>query len=451
MRGMIQLRLLRHPLTRSVRRLGHGALNSVCMAFLLAGLTGCGTGTSTPEQQVEQEWSPSSASGENLPARTAGRDHHQNESNIELVSSETEPGAELTKGSAEWLLMEIAHLRSAPLDLIRQPVPGKPGQFEQVRLTPEQTAEEQIRRLEKTVELAMQAISKTHRDETASQFFNNAVHYLSDARLQLALAGNQEQGQLLDENAEALFARDATSFAAIDAASHVVELTHAMAERHAQEDPQWAMAFARQARLFAERFPQETSRAAVNVIAAGRLCERLGLDEEARSSLAVIDQIAPNSPYSEQVAGSLRRLRLPGQPLTEFGGSTFDGSFTSIDRFHGKNLIIAFWASNSAEFREDLPAIKSLVAQSQGQMAVVGVNLDRDARAVERFIQETGLDWKSIFYSDPEKRGSRNVIARHYGIINVPEYWLVDAQGIVRSIHLNAARLDQDVATALAR
>lgn len=415
---------------------------------LLLGLAGCGK-SSAPPAQTEQAWVPEPTATDQLPARPA-RQEQVSPSGIELASAESTAPPRPAKGSAEWLLMEIAHLRNAPVDLVRQPIPGKGGEYEQVRLTLEQSAEEQIRRYEKIVELAMQAISKTHEDAAASQLFSSAVHYLSDARMQLALSGNKEQGQLLDENAEALFTRDPTSFAAIDAASHLVDLTHTLADRHAQESPEWAVAFARQTRLFAERFPQETSRAAVNAIAAGRLCASLHLDEEAEACLAVIDRIAPDSPYSEQVAGSLRRLRLPGQVLTEFGGSTFDGSFTSIERYRGKSVLIAFWASNSEEFRRDYPQIQALLDRSSERMTAIGVNLDRDEHAVERFLEETGLNWKNVFYSDPEKRGSRNVIARYYGVINVPEYWLVDAQGVVRSIHLDVANLEQQVSKALA-
>lgn len=415
---------------------------------ILLGLTGCGE-PAAPPAQAETPWTPEPTAPDQLPARPPRREAASS-SGIELVSAENAPGQRPTKGSSEWLLMEIAHLRNAPVDLVRQPIPGKNGEFEQVQLTPEQAAQEQIRRHEKVVELAMEAISKTHENAEAAQLFNSAVHYLSDSRLQLALAGNKEQGQLLDENAEALFHRDPTSFAAMDAASHMLDLTHTLADRHAQESTDWAIAFARQSRLFAERFPQEASRAAVNAIAAGRLCERLQLDEEAEACLAMIDRIAPDSPYSEQVAGSLRRLRLPGQVLTEFGGSTFDGSFTSIERYRGQTLLIAFWASNSEEFRRDYSRLQALLDRSGGRITAVGVNMDRDEHAVERFLQESGMKWKNVFYSDPEKRGSRNVIARHYGVINVPEYWLVDANGVVRSIHLDVNRLEQQVTEALA-
>jgi len=433
----------------SLRKWPFPALPLLLSSSLLV-TAGCGN-TPAPETQGELQPVPQPAQPVFVTSPPSPGKNSQAQASIQLASAEHPAGERPEEGSAEWLLMEIAHLRNAPVDLVRQPVPGKNGEYEQVRLTPEQAAQEQLRRHEKTVELAIQAISKTHENPQAAPFFNSAVHYLSDARLQLALAGNKEQTQLLDENAEALFTRDPTSFAAMDAASHMMELTHQLADRHARESPEWAMAYARQTRLFAERFPQETSQAAVNVIAAGRLCERLKLDEEAEACLSVIDRIAPNSPYSEQVAGSLRRLRLVNQPLVEFGGSTFDGSFTSIDRYHGKAVLIAFWASNSAQFRRDLPHLQAVLARSPEKITAIGVNLDRDERIVEQFLQETGVTWKNIFYSDPEKRGSRNVIARHYGVINVPEYWLVDAGGIVRSIHLDMQHLEQQVTEALAQ
>lgn len=347
------------------------------------------------------------------------------------------------KGTAEWLILEIARLRTAPVDVVREPIPGQPGEFEEVKLTAEQAAEERTRRQEQIIELAMQAIAKTHQDPDREQIFNNAVHYLTDARLQLALAGDDDQLQMLTENAEALFARDPTSFAAVEAASRLLQLTQTQAQRHGADDARWIDAFARQARLFAEKFPQETSRAAVHLMSAGRLCEQFGRVEEARTCYGMITDKFEETPFADQVSASLRRLQLPGQILTEFGGSTHDGGFTSIDQYRGKSLLIVFWASNSAKFRADLPAIKQTLSKYPERLSVVGVNLDKDEIAVDRFLEETGIGWKHIFYSDPELRGLRNLVARHYGVHSIPQYWLVDPAGKVLSVNVDPAQLDR--------
>jgi hypothetical protein len=73
------------------------------------------------------------------------------------------------------------------------------------------------------------------------------------------------------------------------------------------------------------------------------------------------------------------------------------------------------------------------------------VNLDKDELAVDHFLEQTGIAWKHIFYSDPELRGSKNVVAKYYGVNNVPVYWLVDSEGKVRSIDVDPARLEQEL------
>lgn len=424
-----------------IQAVSHCRLFRAAITASLLGMVGCGQSSAPPVEQAELEWEPTPVKLARIPSSSSPSEA-ASQGEVTLASSETTEN-QPEKGSTQWLLMEIASLRNAPE--IRSPEGASGDQTD----SEERLQRERLSRHKKAVELAMQTIAKTHQDPSATEEFNSAVHYLVDSRTQLALAGDHDQVRILDENAEALFQRDPTSFAAIDAGAHLVDLAHELAQKNAENDPKWALAFARQARLFAERFPQETNKAAVNLIAAGKLCERLKLNEEALNCLVVIEQIAPGSPYAEQVAGSLRRLRLPGQQLTQFGGSTFDGGFTSIERYRGAPLLIVFWASNSAEFRQTLPAIQALQNESGGKLNVVGVNMDRDERAVERFLLETGLGWKQIFYSDPEKRGAMNVIARYYGVTRIPEFWLVDADGIVRSIHLDPANLKEEIELAL--
>lgn len=364
----------------------------------------------------------------------------------------TSSAAEAPMGSGQWLIREIVRIRSAPLDVVRQPIPGKPKEFQEVQLTPEQVQAERRRRAFEVIELATQAIAKTHDQEDQRQLFNNAVHYLADARMQLALMNEPEQAQLMEEDAAALQKMYPGSFAATEAAFKLVQLAQTRAQQQGSDDPQWSIAFARQARLFSEKFPTETSRAAVSLISAGRTCENHGLLDEALACFQVVETSFPNSPFSEQIAGTLRRLRLPGETLTEFGGSTHDGGYLSIDQYRGRAIIVAFWASNSEVFRNDLPALQQL-AKSVGEdnLEIIGVNLDRDEQALDHFLEATGIGWKHIFFSSAEKRGGSNPVARHYGVIRVPTYWLIDRKGVVRSIDLPIEGIDVAVQQALAQ
>ena len=181
----------------------------------------------------------------------------------------------------------------------------------------------------------------------------------------------------------------------------------------------------------------------MNLLAAGRLCEQVGLPEDAENCYTTIAERYPDSPFRETTDGMLRRLRLQGQKLTEFAGSTVEGGYISIEQFAGHPVLIVFWASGSKTFNTDLPQIQALEAKygPRGLM-VVGVNLDKDQLAVDRFVEKHSLTWQNIFFSDSDSRGVRNPVALHYGVTNVPTYWLVNSKGVVVAAPLALEQLD---------
>jgi len=363
----------------------------------------------------------------------------------EAVDSGPVEIANLKVGTPEWNVREIARLRTSPMNMVQEPNPQDPKNPKIVKLNAEQTAKERNRRQYKIIELAQQVVGKTHDQEEQESLFNNAVHYMSDARLQLALAGDTEQAGLMSEDADALFQRDATSFAAVESAYKIVQLTQSQAQRSAASDPKWAVAFAKQSRLFAERFPLETGRVGVNLMAAGRMCDNLGLTEESMKCLSLVEERLADTPFADQVAPILRRQRLTGQPLSEFGGSTHDGGYITIEQYRGKAVLIAFWASNSAHFKRDLPTIEQALSTHGDKAVAIGVNLDKNEFAVDQFLEETENGWKHIFYSDVEKRGARNLVAQYYGVFKVPTYWLITPDGTVHSVNVNIATLPEEL------
>ena len=386
---------------------------------------------------------PSLAPKSKVAARPATQANTEAEEDALEAAETIEEAPEPEPGSPEFKLRQLAQLKAAPFNLVRQPIKGKPGEFEDVKLTPEQASQEQLRRWNSMVDLAMQVISATKDDPQQEQLFNNGVYYLTEARKQLALRGEPDQAQLLSEVAEALYKRDKSSFAAVESALRVVQLTQAQAEQAGRKDPRFASTFGKQSRLFASKFPQETNRAAMNLMAAGRLCEQVGLIEDAKSCYTTIEQRYPDSPFQETTAGVLRRLSLQGEKLTEFAGSTVEGGYISIDQFAGHPVLIVFWSSNSQTFLADLPMIQAAASKygPKGLM-VIGVNLDKEQSAVDRFVEQHSLAWHNIFFSEANSRGVRNPIARHYGVTSVPTYWLVNASGVVTAAPLDLKQLD---------
>ena len=332
------------------------------------------------------------------------------------------------KGTAAWLLREIIKLRTTPL-----PATTTPAEREQA----------QQQRDKKIVEMATEAVAKSHSDPKQKAVFNAAVHHLVEARLQLALRGDQQSIDLLYDDADSLYRREPESKAAAEAAYALARFAHTNAQRFGKREPRWIQEFAHQARYFARNFPKEDSRAATLLYAAGWSCELNHLIDEAIGCYTVIKEKFPKSGQARQVTAVLRRLNLSGGSL-QLAGPTIDGGFTSIDQFQGKVVLIVFWSSDTARFVKQTPL---LIAASKkfgkAGFEILGINLDEEEAAVDAFLEKHPLPGQQIFYSEPEKRRWDNPIVQYYGIRNIPAYWLVDRQGIVRDVFVNPADLDK--------
>lgn len=405
-------------------RVGLASAGMLLSVLLLAG---CGAGSPAPPASADATATAAAPPTASIQLRPA--------------DSEPEP-----KGPAA-LIAEIARLRSVPNTVVE--VRYENGQrVETARrdATQDEIVAEQKKRLDRIIELAGMAIIEIHEDPQQEQIFNNAVHYLTDARLQLALLGVAEQAQLLSQDADALFERDATSFAAVESAHKVVQLAELMAARHGAQNRDLVREYAQQAQHFSRRFPQEEGRAAVSLIAAGRKCEQYGLANEARQCYLQIEQQFPGSVFSTQIAGILRRLELEGKPL-ELAGPTIDGGFFSMDKFAGHPMLVVFWASGSESFRRDMAVLKQISdAYKEPQLTIVGVCLDEQEGAVDKFLEDYGVAWRQIFFPDPQQRAGRHPVARYYGVHVTPTYWLVDAAGTVVAAPAAIADLPSRVA-----
>ncbi|MFV0442405.1 MAG: TlpA family protein disulfide reductase [Planctomycetaceae bacterium] len=345
------------------------------------------------------------------------------------------------EGTPEWRLYEIARLIVPPAT--QKQVVDSDGQATLVDRSVDEITSDRRHSLQQVVSHAGQIIAATHADAAQEALFGNAVHYLSSAYVELAVMGEAESARKLSELAEALFAQKPQSSATVEASARLLELAERMGQLHGGSNSEWTRAHATQARLFASRFPLETSRCVAALIDAGRACEQASLTTDARSCYLLLVQQFGDTPFAESVAPIARRLNLVGQTLgaQDFGGPTIDGGFVSIDQFRGHAVLIVFWSAESASFAKDFPQLQTLQEQQGDQLAIVGVNLDVDESKVDRFLESHPLQWRQIFAPDSSRRGTQNPVASYYGVTTVPQYWLIDPQGKVLAAPADLGKL----------
>ena len=358
------------------------------------------------------------------------------------------------KGSPEWLLLEIQRIKVLPLPGAEKIV-EKPENEDDLDNEKPLTAEEEQKlkdEFEKTkavrrernlqvIGLAEECIRKTAKQPDQEAEFDAAVHYLLDARLQLALQGDNASIESLYDAARTFYERKPQSASAVEAQLTLVNLTHANALRYGQTQPKWIQEFAKHSQLYATRFADEEARAVSLLSAAARSCELAGLTDDARNCYSLLITKFKDTPQAQQAQGVVRRLQLKGKSL-ELSGPTMDGDDLNVENYRGKMVVIVFWATHAKPFVQQLPKLTATLKKYEKYAVTVGVNLDADESAVEAFLEQTGITWPQIFSPNRALRGWNSPLAVHYGINNLPTIWLVDPNGVVTDTAIDAENLE---------
>lgn len=378
---------------------------------------------------------------------------------IPVASIEAPPPQQLKKLDGMELEEDAAMEEDDDAEIIDDPQPGTPEfvlrEIAQLRFQPAPTTADRDEarkfrkeRNDKIIDLSATVIKQTHKNKKKERIFEVAVHYMLEARLELALQGDKESIDAIYDDAASLWERDPKSKAAADAAFSLVNLAYSNAKASTGKDNKWLTEFNRQAIHFAQNFPQEDRRGLAMLFTSARSCELYGMNKPAIESYTQLLQSYPQSNQAMRAKGVIRRLQLPGQSV-KLGGPTIDSGFLSMEDVAGKPVLLVFWSSQAKPFLDDLTALQQFhKAYAKQGLTLVGVCLDEDLAAAQKFVAERHMDWPQIFYSETGKKGWNNPIATYYGVQDVSN-WLIDTRGIVVSTSVKVADLEEQLSKML--
>ncbi len=301
-------------------------------------------------------------------------------------------------------------------------------------------------RNDRIVEMATRVITLTMNEEARKPQFYQAIGQLLEARFQNALVGGKEEADALYADIQALNDRDPKSIPAAEGVYYAARFAHTKAGMLGKSQPVWFETLSRWAREFGDRFPEQQKRATSLLFGAARSCEMHAhatddkelskrLMTECRLCYTALSEKFPKTEQGQEAIASLRRLALPGQPLSQFSGPTADGGFVSSDEFAGKPTLIYFWDSESDEFTEEvLPAIAKIRTQLPPErLRMVGVALDEEEAAMNSYMEQHDVPGQQIFFTNAEQRSWNSPLIRFWGIAESPSIWIVDNKGVVLS------------------
>lgn len=196
------------------------------------------------------------------------------------------------------------------------------------------------------------------------------------------------------------------------------------------------------ARAFAKEFPDDRRVAALLAEVAS------AFDDEPKTARALLEQARPTAKTPElraRIDDDLKRLSLLGKPL-EMQWTAVDGRRVDLEQLKGSVVLIYFFASWSAPSMYELDWVKQLAGRvGQGPVQAIGICLDNDPVAVPGMLADHDVTWP--VYCDGH--GWQGELVRGLGINALPELWIVDRDGVLRSLDAkqDAAALIQRLRT----
>ena len=143
------------------------------------------------------------------------------------------------------------------------------------------------------------------------------------------------------------------------------------------------------------------------------------------------------------VAGIVRLDFAPGtvrvgDPAPTFSLRDLDGSEVGLADVRGRVVVLNFWATWCPPCRREMPALNAVHhAYASEEVAVVGVDVGERADVVERFLDQTPVDYAIwVEPSRGEVGDNTSELSRRFGGVGLPTTVFIDRDGIVRKIRV---------------
>jgi thiol-disulfide isomerase/thioredoxin len=118
-----------------------------------------------------------------------------------------------------------------------------------------------------------------------------------------------------------------------------------------------------------------------------------------------------------------------GNRVLEIDGVDLDGQPLRLSEFHGKVILLDFWADWCVYCRRMYPFERDLVKKLENRpFVLVGVNCDESKTRAKRVVQNEQLNWRSFW----DGRPTGMPICSQWNISAYPRLFVIDHKGVIR-------------------
>jgi thiol-disulfide isomerase/thioredoxin len=159
----------------------------------------------------------------------------------------------------------------------------------------------------------------------------------------------------------------------------------------------------------------------------------------------------PDHRFTGMLKGQLRQMEAVGKPFELSFDDAITGKKVDMSEFKGKVVMIDWWATWCGPCVAELPHVKEIYKKYKDQgFEIIGVSLDYpEARgglkALKDFVAKNDMPWPQYYQGN----GWDSTFSSSWGIMSIPNVFLVDKEGILREIEV--ANLEESLKKLLAK
>ncbi len=140
----------------------------------------------------------------------------------------------------------------------------------------------------------------------------------------------------------------------------------------------------------------------------------------------------------------------PGEPAPIFVLKDLAGETVRLSDYHGRLVLVNFWATWSAPCIAELPSLVAIHKKfaADARFAMISLACDRQAETVRRHLEKEAMPWIQLHAGSAA--GNLGATAKRYTLDELPGVFLIGPDGRVLAKNLKSAELETAIAAALA-